>query len=117
MGNGEIESDDATLILDMSTGKATAHADALHAGDMNGNGKLDAADSSQILYYVANNSWSSLPNPHPGSATYSLEKQTVQLQLSNVTLRPDQTGKMRLDGIGLQNISSSDFMLIYDQRK
>lgn len=118
-GNGVINILDVKKTLGIAIGRETPpEPDSgleelqLIAGDLNSNGRIDAADASLILHFIDQGQW-----PRPGEAIHSLQvttPQTMTVQLDNPTGAQGQLVTVLFSATNLTDFAGGRVVLTYD---
>ncbi|MGB0383744.1 MAG: cohesin domain-containing protein [Ardenticatenaceae bacterium] len=113
-GDKKVNSADAAIALDITSGFTTPSAKQLAACDVNGDGACNSADSSLILCFAANQNWSQC-----GGATTRLSQRTAQSDAAVVVKvgEPTQTGSTLRVPIEVSNpeqLAGGTFSFTYD---
>ena len=85
--------------------------EALNAGDMNGNARLDGGDAALIAYAVKNGNW---PTVASTGATNQTDPVTVTLMLDTVDAMAGPSVTTTLQADSLPNITAGEFFVVYD---
>lgn len=110
-GDGEITEADGDLALERSLGYGgSVDPLELAAGDINGNGRLDAGDASQIYFRAENGVW---PDDPAGRAQANLPV-TMTLTLTEPTRLADGRHAIHLVGADLAGVSAGSLTLRFD---
>ncbi|MEZ4707831.1 MAG: cohesin domain-containing protein [Caldilineaceae bacterium] len=117
---GDVDADtvvrarDAALALRLANGERPATQMETLAGDINGNGQIDAPDSTMILYFAGTGKWPSVPNTNIAVAAVNAPALEATVQLDDVQGEPGKTVQTMLRLSGAQAMAGGSFIIVYD---
>ena len=111
-GVGGSEAIDAYLAMKIAVRKLNPSHPQLQAGDINGNGRVDVADATMILYHVVHNEWPLVPPGHNSDQVQA--DGPVTLTLDDITGVPGTIVHTTLRAENLSNWAGGKFTIIYD---
>jgi YVTN family beta-propeller protein len=112
-GDGNVNSADAALALQIAAGLIIPTDIQLAAGDVNGDMKINSADASLILYYAANGEW---PDVFGSGISDNVPQATAATLLSfpSVQGQPGSTVNVALSASNVSGMAGADLALSYD---
>jgi hypothetical protein len=134
-GNGSMQVDDGTSALHIATGQHQATWQQSGAGDVNGDGRVGAADASMLFYHIMHGTWpqpgqlitqttrlaglaATAPGPilseRPGNTSSGVTATQTIVSIEDVRATPGTTVTVPLRATNLMDIAGGEFTVVYD---